>query len=223
MEVSSHALDQGRVGGVRFDAAAFTNLSQDHLDYHRIHGGRTSTPRRRLFTPGAPRRARSTSTTRTDGVCTAIASIALSSFAMDRDADLRARRRGRRQPTDCRSAVGRRRVRTPRCAARFNVSNCLGRDGIGRARSGSTTTSASPASRRCREVPGRVEPIEAGQGFLVVVDYAHTPDSIQTVLRGGAPADVGRLIIVFGCGGDRDRAKRPLMGRVATSRPISRS
>ena len=74
-----------------------------------------------------------------------------------------------------------------------------------------------------REVPGRVEPIDVGQGFLVVVDYAHTPDSIHTVLQAARPLTSGRLFIVFGCGGDRDREKRPLMGRAATPEPISPS
>jgi UDP-N-acetylmuramoyl-L-alanyl-D-glutamate--2,6-diaminopimelate ligase len=66
-------------------------------------------------------------------------------------------------------------------------------------------------------VPGRVEPVEAGQGFLVVVDSAHTPDSVQNVLRALRPLAMARLIVVIGCGGDRDRAKRPLMGKAATS------
>ena len=68
-----------------------------------------------------------------------------------------------------------------------------------------------------REVPGRMEPIDAGQDFLVVVDYAHTPDSIRSVLRASRPLTSGRLILVFGCGGDRDRAKRSLMGAAATA------
>ena len=71
--------------------------------------------------------------------------------------------------------------------------------------------------RRSREVPGRVEAVDAGQRFLVVVDYAHTPDSILHVLQAARPLTSGRLIVVFGCGGDRDRAKRPLMGQAATA------
>jgi UDP-N-acetylmuramoyl-L-alanyl-D-glutamate--2,6-diaminopimelate ligase len=68
-----------------------------------------------------------------------------------------------------------------------------------------------------REVPGRMEPIDAGQGFAVVVDYAHTPDSIRVVLRGARSLAAGRVLVVFGCGGERDRAKRPAMGAAATS------
>jgi UDP-N-acetylmuramoyl-L-alanyl-D-glutamate--2,6-diaminopimelate ligase len=74
---------------------------------------------------------------------------------------------------------------------------------------------ASAGVERAEPVPGRLEPIDEGQGFLVMVDYAHTPDSIQHVLRGARPLSAGKLIVVFGCGGDRDRDKRPQMGRVA--------
>jgi UDP-N-acetylmuramoyl-L-alanyl-D-glutamate--2,6-diaminopimelate ligase len=74
---------------------------------------------------------------------------------------------------------------------------------------------AAQALAHADEVPGRFEPVDEGQPFLVVVDYAHTPDSLENVLRAARPLTEGRLICVFGCGGDRDRAKRPLMGRIA--------
>ena len=214
MEVSSHALDQGRVGGVRFDAAAFTNLSQDHLDYHPSMQDYFDA-KATLFTPGVA----ATGAVNVDDPYGRRLhddhAIALSSFAMDRDADLRA------LDVDATAdglsfRVDDRRVRSS-LRGRFNVSNCLAAMALARA-VGIDDDDSVAGIEALREVPGRVEPIEAGQGFLVVVDYAHTPDSIQTVLEAARPLTSGRLIIVFGCGGDRDRAKRPLMGRVATSR-----
>jgi UDP-N-acetylmuramoyl-L-alanyl-D-glutamate--2,6-diaminopimelate ligase len=99
----------------------------------------------------------------------------------------------------------------------FNVSNCLA--AIVLARSVGLADEAIEAGiAEVREVPGRVEPIDEGQEFLMVVDYAHTPDSILGVLQATRPLTRGRLIVVFGCGGDRDREKRPLMGKVATER-----
>jgi UDP-N-acetylmuramoyl-L-alanyl-D-glutamate--2,6-diaminopimelate ligase len=96
------------------------------------------------------------------------------------------------------------------------VSNCLA--AIALARAGGVADEAIVAGiADVGEVPGRVEPIDEGQEFLVVVDYAHTPDSILGVLQATRPLASGRLIVVFGCGGDRDRAKRPLMGKAATS------
>jgi UDP-N-acetylmuramoyl-L-alanyl-D-glutamate--2,6-diaminopimelate ligase len=100
----------------------------------------------------------------------------------------------------------------------FNVYNCLA--ALASARSVGIDDAATVAGLGAVEgVPGRLEPVEEGQGFLVVVDYAHTPDSIENVLRAGRPlvGEGGRLIVVFGAGGDRDRTKRPLMGRAATS------
>jgi UDP-N-acetylmuramoyl-L-alanyl-D-glutamate--2,6-diaminopimelate ligase len=213
MEVSSHALDQDRVGGVMFDAAAFTNLSQDHLDYHAsmedYFGAKAA-----LF---APDRARAGAANADDLYGRRLLedpAIALSSFAVDTDADLRA--------TDVVATseglsfrIGERHVESS-LRGRFNVSNCLAAIALARAVGIDDAVSAEGIAA-LREVPGRVEPIDAGQGFLVVVDYAHTPDSIHTVLLAARPLTSGRLIIVFGCGGDRDRTKRPLMGLAATS------
>ena len=213
MEVSSHALDQERVGGVVFDTVAFTNLSQDHLDYHgsmeEYFGAKAA-----LFTP---ERARAAAVNVDDPAGRRLAedpAIPTSVFAIDREADLRAtdvvvttegssfRVDGRRIDTTLRG--------------RFNVSNCLAAMAVARTIGIDDAVSAVGIGA-VRDVPGRVEPVDAGQGFLVVVDYAHTPDSILTVLRAARPLTSGRLIIVFGCGGDRDRAKRPLMGRAAAS------
>ena len=97
----------------------------------------------------------------------------------------------------------------------FNVSNCL----AAIASSGLVGVDPDDAIRglaSAGRVPGRMEPVDAGQRFLVVVDYAHTPDSIRTVLAAARPLATGRVIVVFGCGGDRDRAKRFPMGAAAT-------
>jgi UDP-N-acetylmuramoyl-L-alanyl-D-glutamate--2,6-diaminopimelate ligase len=213
MEVSSHALHQERVGGVVFDAAAFTNLSQDHLDYHATMEEYFSA-KAKLFMPSQAR----TGIVNVDdpwGVRLAgEAAIPVSTFSMEAASDLRA--------TDVhvdRSGLGFRtdglEIRS-RLRGRFNVSNCLA--SIALARAAGLDDAANVAGiADVREVPGRVEPIDEGQDFLVMVDYAHTPDSILGVLQATRPLTSGRLIVVFGCGGDRDRAKRPLMGKAATS------
>ena len=98
----------------------------------------------------------------------------------------------------------------------FNVSNCLAAIALARA-AGIGDGAIVAGIADVASVPGRVEPIDEGQEFLVVVDYAHTPDSILGVLQAMRPLATGRLTVVFGCGGDRDRAKRPSMGKAATS------
>jgi UDP-N-acetylmuramoyl-L-alanyl-D-glutamate--2,6-diaminopimelate ligase len=99
---------------------------------------------------------------------------------------------------------------------RFNVENCLGVVAVAAALD-VPLVDAARAIATVPLVPGRMEPVETGQGFAVVVDYAHTPDSILHVLRGARALATGRVIVVFGCGGDRDRDKRPLMGRTAVA------
>jgi UDP-N-acetylmuramoyl-L-alanyl-D-glutamate--2,6-diaminopimelate ligase len=213
MEVSSHALDQDRVGGVVFDAVAFTNLSRDHLDYHATMEDYFEA-KAALFTPD---RARAGAVNVDDPFGLRLfdtPSIPLSSFAIDREADLRAT--DVIATTDGLSFRVGERPMTSSLRGRFNVSNCLA--AIASARSVGIDDGVSAAGiEAVRQVPGRVEPIDVGQGFLVVVDYAHTPDSIHTVLQAARPLTSGRLFIVFGCGGDRDRQKRPLMGRAATT------
>ncbi|HEY6568393.1 MAG TPA: UDP-N-acetylmuramoyl-L-alanyl-D-glutamate--2,6-diaminopimelate ligase [Actinomycetota bacterium] len=213
MEVSSHALAQERVGGVVFDAVAFTNLSRDHLDYHSSMEDYFEA-KAALFTP---EHAHVGAVNVDDPFGRRLAeapTIPLSSFAIDREADLRATEVV--ATTDGLSfRIGERRL-TSNLRGRFNVSNCLAAIALAR-RIGMDDGVSAAGIEAVREVPGRVEPIDAGQGFLVVVDYAHTPDSIHTVLQAARPLTSGRLFIVFGCGGDRDRDKRPLMGRAATA------
>ena len=213
MEVSSHALAQHRVGGIVFDAVAFTNLSQDHLDYH------ASMPeyfaaKASLFTP---RRARRGVVNEDDPFGRRLLEapeIALSTFAVDADADVRATD-VEVLPSGLAFRVDGVEIRSSLRGA-FNVSNCLAAIALSRAvRLPADAITCGIAD--VREVPGRVEPLDEGQEFLVVVDYAHTPDSILGVLQATRPLATGRLIVVFGCGGDRDRAKRPLMGKAATS------
>jgi len=99
---------------------------------------------------------------------------------------------------------------------RYNVDNCLCAIGMSQ-QLGIGDDAITEGIRAVVRVPGRLEPIDSGRGFVVLVDYAHTPDALEHALRAGRELASRRLIVVFGCGGDRDRAKRPLMGRAATS------
>ena len=213
MEVSSHALAQHRADGVRVDVAVFTNLSQDHLDYHPSMDAYFDA-KARLFTPEMAARGAVNGDDRFGRRLLDEPRIPLTTFGVDAEADLRA--------TDVvvdgagvAFSLPGARVRS-RLRGRFNVWNCLAAIAAAEAL-GIDRAAAAEALGTLPVVPGRMEPVEEGQDFLVVVDYAHTPDSILSVLRGARPLAAGRLIVVFGCGGDRDRAKRPLMGEAATS------
>jgi UDP-N-acetylmuramoyl-L-alanyl-D-glutamate--2,6-diaminopimelate ligase len=211
MEVSSHGLDQHRVGGLRYAVAVFTNLSQDHLDYH-ASMEEYFAAKARLFTPELSDRA----VVNHDSLegRRLVGRIPTRTFGLDAGADVRA--------TDVETTVegiafrvDGVRVRSP-LRGLFNVENCLA--ALATARElGVDDRAAAAAIGSVRGVPGRVEAVEAGQDFLVLVDYAHKPDGIEKALRMARSLTAGRLIAVMGCGGDRDRAKRPLMGRAATA------
>ncbi|HET8577546.1 MAG TPA: UDP-N-acetylmuramoyl-L-alanyl-D-glutamate--2,6-diaminopimelate ligase [Methylomirabilota bacterium] len=225
MEVSSHALALHRVDGIEFDAAVFTNLTQDHLDFHgTLEEYRKAKARlfRLLRASRKPRRAAVVNGDDPVGPLMAEAvggAVAVITFGMGAAAQVR--------PRSFSSGLGgiALEAETPRGVVRVssplvgehNVMNLLGAIGvgvalamdpemIGRALSGVST------------VAGRFERVEAGQPFLVVVDYAHTPDALERTLGTARKlvAPGGRLGVVFGCGGDRDRGKRPLMGGIAT-------
>ncbi len=209
MEVSSHALELRRVEGVRFAAAAFTNLSQDHLDFH---GSMEEyfAAKARLF----------------DGRCPTAANAA-DDYGRRLDATIRfgtgdADVRADELVLDASGSrftlvtpAGSTPVRT-RLRGAFNVANVLAAASLAHLMEVPLEAIAAGVAS-VAGVPGRLEPVEAGQRFTVLVDYAHTPDALQTVLRTARDITRGRLIVVFGCGGDRDRAKRPLMGAVAAS------
>jgi UDP-N-acetylmuramoyl-L-alanyl-D-glutamate--2,6-diaminopimelate ligase len=212
MEVSSHGLDQHRVDGVRFACAVFTNLSRDHLDYHPTMEAYLAA-KARLFTPGMSS-AGVVNVDSPEGRSIAAPGLPILTYAVDAEADVRAR--GVVATADgIRFTVDGTLVES-RLRGRFNVENCLAAFAAARV-VGIDDAVAAGGIAALRGVPGRLETVERGQDFLVIVDYAHTPDGIRNVLRAARPLARGRVIIVFGCGGDRDRDKRPLMGAAATS------
>jgi UDP-N-acetylmuramoyl-L-alanyl-D-glutamate--2,6-diaminopimelate ligase len=211
MEVSSHALAQERVTGVRFDVAIFTNLSQDHLDYH----GSMDAYFRAKAALFAPDRADHAVLNVDDpwGRRLLGAGMPTTTYGLEPRADVRGTD-VRVDVDGSRFHVDGREVRL-RLRGSFNVSNGLAALAAARVLD-VDPDAAITGIERLRDVPGRMEPVEAGQDFLVVVDYAHTPDSIRNVLAAARPLTTGRVIVVFGCGGDRDRAKRSPMGQAAT-------
>ena len=212
MEVSSHGLHQHRVDGVRFACAVFTNLSQDHLDYH-ASMEEYFEAKARLFTPSMAERA-ALNADSPEGRRLRRPDLPSLTFGLDPSADVR----GTRVETTPEGIAFRVDGLEVRSVLRglFNVENCLAAMAVARSL-GIPDDVAAHGISDVRAVPGRVETVEAGQDFLVMVDYAHTPDGLENVLRAARPLAAGRLIAVFGCGGDRDHLKRPLMGRAATA------
>jgi UDP-N-acetylmuramoyl-L-alanyl-D-glutamate--2,6-diaminopimelate ligase len=212
MEVSSHGLDQHRVGGMRFACAVFTNLSQDHLDYH---GTLEAYFRAKalLFTPEMARRA-AINHDSLEGRSLLRDDVPAVTYGVGAGAELRAVDVSLRADGLSFRADGLE-VRS-RLRGAFNVHNCLAALAAAR-QVGIDDGAAIRGIGALAGVPGRMEPVEAGQPFQVLVDYAHTPDSLENVLRAARPlAGEHRVIALFGCGGDRDRGKRPLMGAAAT-------
>jgi UDP-N-acetylmuramoyl-L-alanyl-D-glutamate--2,6-diaminopimelate ligase len=211
IEISSHALAQHRVDGLVVDAAVFTNLSQDHLD---LHGSMEAyfDAKRLLFTPEHARQGIVNADDPWGRRLLEAPQIPVTSFGVDAAADVRARDVVV-DPRGIAAAVDGVAVHSD-LRGRFNVENVLAALVAARA-VGVALDVGARGIADVRAVPGRMEPIDAGQDFIVVVDYAHTPDSIHSVLRGARASADGRVIVVFGCGGDRDRAKRPMMGRAA--------
>jgi UDP-N-acetylmuramoyl-L-alanyl-D-glutamate--2,6-diaminopimelate ligase len=219
MEVSSHALALGRVYGLHFHTAVFTNFSRDHLDYHGtmenyfaakkllVDGSGGPPPRfavvnrddehgRKITTPGSP--------------------VEVLWYGLGKDAMLRARHI-RCGANGLRFEVAFEKTKfeiSSPLAGRFNVFNIL-------AACGAAMTCQLPPEiikkgiEAVKGVPGRFERVDEGQPFAVIVDYSHTDDALRNAITAARSLDPKRVITVFGCGGDRDRTKRPLMGQVA--------
>lgn len=230
MEVSSHALVLGRAACIEYAAAVFTNLSREHLDFHADIDDYYRA-KRRLFLPeeGArprfavvnvgdawgARLAAECASVYGDGLWTfAVAGSRAPDGAPDARADdlqlgpdgsaftLRVARLG----LELRAQMG--------LAGRFNVENAAAA-AIAALVLGLDAEAVREGLQGAAGVPGRFEAVRAGQPFAVLVDYAHTPDSLENVLRAARSVASGRVLVVFGCGGDRDRGKRPLMGGIA--------
>jgi UDP-N-acetylmuramoyl-L-alanyl-D-glutamate--2,6-diaminopimelate ligase len=214
IEVSSHALALHRSDAINFAVAIFTNLTQDHLDFHPTMGD-YFLAKRRLFSELAPRHA----VINTDDSYGARLAGELTepiSFALDRDATYRAvdlvtELNGSRFTVQ--APDGHHQLRSP-LRGRFNVYNALAAFAAARAL-GVPSDTAAAGIEHAQTVPGRFQAVDEGQDFAVLVDYAHTPDSLENVLQAARGLTSRRLHVVFGCGGDRDRGKRPLMGEIA--------
>ena len=208
MEVSSHALVQHRVDGMHFAAAVFTNLGHDHLDLHgdleHYYEAKAS-----LFRPELARLGVVNADDAAGRRIIAGARIPMVPFSVESLGNISV-------AVDHVSYVWRGLpVRVP-IGGGFNVLNSLAAAETAVAL-GAPHDGVAAALSTADPVPGRFEPVRAGQGFDVIVDYAHTPDGLASVLGSARAATTGRVIVVFGCGGDRDRAKRPAMGGVASS------
>jgi UDP-N-acetylmuramoyl-L-alanyl-D-glutamate--2,6-diaminopimelate ligase len=215
MEVSSHSLDQRRVFGLNFDTAVFTNLTQDHLDYHKTMDAYFEA-KKRLFhhTSGlciiniddpwgmklkedVPGHTLCYGIERHEDIYPTSISLNLHGIALEVQTPIGA--------IDITSAL----------TGQYNVYNILGAIGVGIA-SGLSRESIATGIASMKSVPGRFEKIDLGQDFLVIVDYAHTEDALSRLLQSVSSLALGHVITVVGCGGDRDRGKRAKMGEVAS-------
>ncbi len=223
MEASSEGIDLNRVDDVEFDMAVFTNLTQDHLNYHgTLEAYREAKMQlfRQLSRPGskAPQGAvlnrDDASYDHFAGVCAVpVHTYGLGPEVHVRATDLKVLSTGSRFTLIC--PQGQAEIRL-RLAGKFNIYNALAAAAVGLAE-GVELSVIKQALESTAGVPGRMEAVSAGQSFGVFVDYAHSPDGLENVLRTAQGFALGRVIAVFGCGGDRDRSKRPQMGRIAAA------
>ncbi len=223
MEVSSHALDQGRVRNIEYDVAVFTNLTHEHLDYH-VTMEKYAAAKATLFTNlglQATKRWTKTALVNADSSWSAFmlaeCRAAVMTYGIEQDADLRAKNLvlGIDGLSFDLSYQGRTIQVQSRMIGRFNVYNLLAAIGTALVY-GMALDEIVGKIKSFPGVPGRLEQIPNDRGLLVFVDYAHKEDALRNVLETLREVTPQRILTVFGCGGDRDREKRPKMGAVAT-------
>jgi UDP-N-acetylmuramoyl-L-alanyl-D-glutamate--2,6-diaminopimelate ligase len=219
MEISSHALVLHRADAIHFNVAIFTNLTQDHLDFHPTMEDYFQA-KRLLFVSGDGRPGEAQAVINVDDPYGArladelgddVTTFALHAEATYRAHDLQTGFDGTRFSVQ--TPDGPLEIRSP-LRGEFNVSNAIAALAAARAL-GVPAETCVAALANAGQVPGRFETVDEGQPFAVLVDYAHTPDSLENVLRAARGLTTHRLRVVFGCGGDRDRGKRPQMGEIA--------
>lgn len=227
MEVSSHAVELYRTAGAVFDVGVFTNITHDHLDFHENFENYL-TAKTRFFTrlsettlpAGNTLKQRRAAVINADdphsGYIIERTSVPVLRYGIKEQADFQAREVAvhlRGSEFTARTPAGEIRLHL-NLTGRFNVANALAalavahHENVGLA-------AARAGLEGLAGVPGRFETVDLGQDFAVIVDYAHTPDSLEKTLQAARPLTPGKITVVFGCGGDRDKAKRPIMGRVA--------
>ena len=215
MEVSSHALDQNRVAGIEFDTAVFTNLTQDHLDYHKTFDNYLAA--KKILFLNAKKAVVNVDDPYADRIMEGL-SIPILTFGVRDRADLSATNidiTTRGVQFDLHTPVGDCRMNLP-IPGLFSVFNAMGSVGLALS-IGLPLDRIKEGLESMTSVSGRLEPVSAGKNvpFSVFVDYAHTPDALENVLKTIREFAKRRVICVFGCGGNRDRAKRPIMGEIA--------
>ncbi|HEY0685544.1 MAG TPA: UDP-N-acetylmuramoyl-L-alanyl-D-glutamate--2,6-diaminopimelate ligase [Steroidobacter sp.] len=230
MEVSSHALDQGRVYGVRFDTAVFTNLTRDHLDYHGTHEAYGEAKAHLFRWPSLRNSIINVDDAFGRELATRVTHTCL--VVLSRMGEIRLDPRWHSEKGEVKQLFARRVTAAPngldiefdgswgaatlrsRFVGDFNVENLLAVLAT-LLTSGVSMEQAIGALEKCGPPPGRMETITAPNRPLAIVDYAHTPDALEKALLAVRKHRSGKLVCVFGCGGDRDAGKRPLMGAIA--------
>ena len=220
MEVSSHAMDLGRVSGCEFDVGIFTNLTQDHLDYHKTMEDYLHAKSSLFSNLVGKKQPKLSILNGDDGAFIKLSQASAApvvSYGIDNQVDYRAENvvvtsEGVRFVVRFREGMQEVIYSTPGV---FSVYNALAAFVWGVER-GYKPASVAEALAEIPGVPGRFESIRLGQPFQVIVDYAHTPDGLENVVRTARGFTKGKLITVFGCGGDRDKGKRPTMGEAAS-------